>query len=448
MSPARIEHRHKLRKGLMDSLSNTENEQEVVASPMVNPFLEPRIGSSKKPLESAKESLERSLASRHDSLEAEVQDEEVDGLSKQELIILGRIRRMADTPLERIHQETEAKARQAPKLLDTILPYNKDYRRQRPVATTRDGNNDYAMHSGDSGSDADESEHATKDHRDRSKVSSIYRQSRFREKGQDGLQSSPERRRRTSRPELQEDLRTSRGGLQIRSQVTPQRHPRRHIPGRFSALDSDEEDEALRQHESDMQRRSQEPSIAGRLEHLDRYSGYKVRPQIYPTLQYGLRTKLYNPKLDDVLKWTSSALDHTPAASSKAPDHHKVTFAESVVSEVVSAAPAVLGALTAAAGLTGAVKAVKAVSNWDAAGFKMPDQSGKWTCPTCDVPNNDSLNKCACCDTSKPGAASTEKKAPALPSLFGPPSSSSTAPAETNKPPAAPFLFGAPPIAL
>ncbi|KAI8601081.1 hypothetical protein EDD21DRAFT_116580 [Dissophora ornata] len=250
MRPERLERRLWLRKQLMDSLSNTENK--LSASPMANPFLVPATADrSTKSSDFATQSLEKSLASRHDSQEAENVDDDGD-LTERELAILGRIRRLTDTPLEtskrktstksdprlveevpvrdppspysairRIHQEVEPAPKATPKLLDTILPYNKDYRRQRPTATTRDNNMDHAMHSGDSGSDADESEHATLELRDR-RGSGGYRQSRFREKAPDMSQASPERRRRTSRPELQEDLRTSRGGLQIRSQVTPQ----------------------------------------------------------------------------------------------------------------------------------------------------------------------------------------------------------------------------------
>ena len=50
-----------------------------------------------------------------------------------------------------------------------------------------------------------------------------------------------------------EDQRTSHGGLQMRSQVTPKRHVR-SIPGRFSALDSDDEEEWFRQYDMEQVR--------------------------------------------------------------------------------------------------------------------------------------------------------------------------------------------------
>lgn len=135
------------------------------------------------------------------------------------------------------------------KPLDSVLPYNKDYRKHRQSALSRETFNEHVMNSGDSGSDADESEHATKGTRDRSRTLTNLRQNRSREKQSENLQGSPGKNRRTSRTDTLEDQRTSRGGLQIRSQVATKRTVR-HIPGRFSALDSDEEEESLRQEEA------------------------------------------------------------------------------------------------------------------------------------------------------------------------------------------------------
>ncbi|KAK5815496.1 hypothetical protein F5H01DRAFT_367886 [Linnemannia elongata] len=88
------------------------------------------------------------------------------------------------------------------------------------------------------------------------------------------------------------------------------------IPGRFSALDSSDKEEDQRQHHL----RVAERRAAQKKNQAAAYNSprgtqeaplYHIPPQIYPTLQYGVRTKLYNPKLyypkiDGVLKQTAS----------------------------------------------------------------------------------------------------------------------------------------------
>ncbi|KAF9921200.1 hypothetical protein BGZ67_000664, partial [Mortierella alpina] len=113
----------------------------------------------------------------------------------------------------------------------------------------------------------------------------------------------------------------------------------RSIPGRYSALDSDEEEEWFRNHEKEKAKRKaqraahgpngsngwsavahvianglqqtipsdafgqagQQPVHQGQQLGYPGYHGvpnYRLPPQIYPTFQYGRRTRLYHPKLE------------------------------------------------------------------------------------------------------------------------------------------------------
>ncbi|KAF9350094.1 hypothetical protein BGX34_001420, partial [Mortierella sp. NVP85] len=354
----------------------------------------------------------------------------IDGLDKEDLVWLPRIRRLTETPLERVREDIEPVPQPVSKPLDSVLPYNKDYRKHRQSALSRDTFNEHVMNSGDSGSDADESEHATKGTRDRSRTLTNIRQNRPREKQSENLQGSPGKNRRTSRTDALEDQRTSRGGLQIRSQVATKRTVR-HIPGRFSALDSDEEEESLRQEEAAReQRRLHRSSIAGVWDTLSNIVNMdsqqtqpqlqgsisnKVPPQIYPTLQYGQRTKLYNPKLDEILKWSSSSHESTPAPDTNPSTKQKIGFTSPVLSEVVSAAPTVIGTLAAVAG---AVGVAKLATDWS--GIKLPDNTNKWKCQTCDGMNQNELEKCPSCEAAKPGAKVAPSTTPGVPALFTP----------------------------
>ncbi|KAF8979278.1 hypothetical protein BGZ46_005629 [Entomortierella lignicola] len=544
MAPERQAHRNKLRKGL-ESMEPTDYDSTNTAemsTPLVVESKDQDIDLDKP--DKGQEPLVSSL-----KLNQRGQDvENIEGLTHEELVLLGRIRQLTETPLERARrnvrtslenrskeekiarefvtpyslirlarEEPEPAPRQPLKPLDTILPYNKDYRRRRPSGSARDDTNDHVMDSGDSEFDADESDHA--------KYNTLLRarQNRRREKPADTTQSSPNRTRRTSRPEVHEDQRTSRGGLQYRSNVTPKRHVK-SIAGRFSALDTDEEEEDLQneivrraqraaQHAQNAAQRALDiaSNWAGSSSHTSSLGdttksglpGGRPQPQLYPSLQFGSGRKLYNPKLDEVLAWTSSP--HDPSSSSK-PASSKESTSPSIISEVISAAPAVIGALATAAGATGIAKlatdfaekdshkppsmpslftpsfgSAPALTDKNSEGEKakvenekivgtakesekeaekkpapafswgMADNGDKWKCPTCDVRNNNDLNKCPCCETAKPGGLSTkptEQKTPAMPSLFTPSfgstSSTPTPASKIGSQPTPPlFTFGA-----
>ncbi|KAG0216168.1 hypothetical protein BGX31_000688 [Mortierella sp. GBA43] len=451
------QHRAKVRRELSESLDEPSNVKVILPSSNID--LDAGVGHSGT--KDVKESQGPSLGTEKASDHMDESEEGVDGLQKDDLVWLPRIRKLTETPLERARrlaqvaeqrrreeslvreppsaysiirrarEDVEPAPQPTPKPSDVSFPYNKDYRRNRQNASIRDTHNDYVMNSGDSGSDADESEHATKGSRERSRS---YSNVRPREKPTENLQGTSGKHRPTPRTETLEDQRTSRGGLQIRSQVATKRHTR-HIPGRFSALDSDEEEESLRQEEVAREhRRAQRPSIAGvwdtlsNIVHPDSEQQQqqsqgpagKVPPQIYPTLQYGQRTKLYNPKLDEILKWTSSGHESNPVADAMSSIKHKIEqkieqkigFASPVVSEVVSAAPAIIGTIAAAAGAAGVAKVA---SDWASAGIKFPDNSNKWKCPTCSSMNDNKLDKCAACEESKPGTKAPASDSPAAP---------------------------------
>ncbi|KAI1298689.1 hypothetical protein EDD11_006759 [Mortierella claussenii] len=532
MAPERQAHRSKLRKGLEIMGPNDEDEDIDIASDKIS---DEDIKVDDELEDDQKDTLAHSSAKT---------EEEIEGLSKEELILLGRIRKLTETPLERARrnvrsekdkisrdfvtpyslirmarEEPEPAPREAPKPLDTILPYNKEYRKRRSSATTREEPPEHIMHSGDSDFDADESDHAKLFLRDRS------RQPRRREKPVDITQSSPTKTRRPSRPEIHEEQRTSRGGLQIRSNVVPKRHVR-SIPGRFSALDTDDEEEDV-MHELARRAKRAADHVAQRAmgaitdfagvsshgqeqEPSNDNSDSRVQPQLYPSLQFGAARKLYSSKLDEVLAWTSSP--HEPSSKAQ-PAEQKESHGSSLFSEVVSAAPAVISTIAAAAGAGGVaklasdwvsshandshksssvstvplfssalsssapgpiVKETETVKekekeqskeleppkdteqkpapafNWGSTAIKMPDSSDKWKCPTCDVRNGNDLSKCPCCDTAKPGGAvaATPAAAPAAPALFGgfKPPAPFTPPAgapASSAPPS--FSFGATP---
>ncbi|KAF8920925.1 hypothetical protein BGZ58_004233, partial [Dissophora ornata] len=159
---------------------------------------------------------------------------------------------------------------------------------------------------------------------------------------------------------------------------TPERRvARRHIPGRFSALDSDDEEESLRQHDLERGRKARvPPSRRPRCRNTTEggYSGYSLPPQLFPTLQYGRRTKLYKPNLQSTVR-----------------------AAEPAAQDGASAAPTAVGTASAAT-----APAAKALSDWESAGIKFPDNSNKWKCGTCLVRNKRTNARCVCCSTLSP----------------------------------------------
>jgi len=136
------------------------------------------------------------------------------------------------------------------------MPYNKEYRRQRvaraPALPARE-----IMDTGSGGSDADESEppkNGEDDEDDHPRSFSTARTPRRSEIAAAAAAAITTAAAAAATASVvhhhNKHQRTSRGGLQIKSQVTPERHVR-SIPGRFSALDSDEEEEALRQYDQE-----------------------------------------------------------------------------------------------------------------------------------------------------------------------------------------------------
>ncbi|KAF8905924.1 hypothetical protein BGZ58_006352, partial [Dissophora ornata] len=127
----------------------------------------------------------------------------------------------------------------------------------------------------------------------------------------------------------------------------------------FSALDSDDEEESLRQYDLERERKARAPRSSTACRNVTegpsfKYSGYKLPPQLFPTLQYGRRTKLYKPNLES-----------------------SVRTAEPAAQEGASAAPAAVGTAST----------VKTLSDWESAGIRFPDNSNKWKCGTCLVWN-------------------------------------------------------------
>ncbi|KAG0283431.1 hypothetical protein BGZ96_012203 [Linnemannia gamsii] len=365
---------------------------------------------------------------------------------------------------------------------------------------------------------------------------------------QDEPNAYPGKRTRANRspfPVSDEDMNTQHGNSQEQEKPKKKRNIRK-IPGRFTALDSSDEEEDQRQFDLKAAERKeiQKKHAAYSSPHNNQGAPlYHTPPQIYPTLQYGVRTKLYNPRIDEALKWGASApsnpvsLDSwrcpnceqrtrktsstclfckaerpspaipntTPISTLKAmmksDELHdlKESFTSNpIVSAAISAAPAALGALATAGVTGGAFKAIsslisesrdtettkkadapkapalfpmtapappvatpsiatakdtdkepekekpKAMGTWASIGFKGPDNSGKWKCGVCDSYSKDELDKCAACETPKPGA----KPAVAVPNMFAVAAANATSSSSDSKPAAAPapalFSFGTP----
>ncbi|KAG0045054.1 hypothetical protein BGZ83_009682 [Gryganskiella cystojenkinii] len=452
-------------------------------------------------------------------------------LSPAELRLLGNMRYSLDAPLQKARKEAarrkdtrlleeilrrdhpaayaisrheqEAEPAPKPKPLDSILPYNKDHRRQRVTRAPTAPSRDHVMESGSGGSDADESEPPKNDD-DEDDHPRTFHGLRVPRRSEIAIAGATAAAAvgavAAAVHHHNKHQRTSRGGLQIKSQVTPERHVRT-IPGRFSALDSDDEEEALRQYDLETERRKQQtnqdtyntqytqnvapsyapgPSQAYAGESYPRFPGFRVPPQLYPTLNYGHRTRLYHPRLEEAIQWTSSSNTSSKCDSCQektatqtsdprsAPTATKVNFATTAAPErpsLFSQAATAVAATGVASSLFGAkddgaskvsekqsepkttaspalftpsfgaspagistgkdkettlaaaVPAAAGASIWGAP----TDSNDKWKCPTCDVKNKNDLDKCPCCDTEKPGA----KKA-TMPNLFGPATTTSS----------------------
>ncbi|KAF9081167.1 hypothetical protein BGX23_001237 [Mortierella sp. AD031] len=211
----------------------------------------------------------------------------------------------------------------------------------------------------------------------------------------------------------------------------------REIAGRFTALSSSDEEEDQRRYDSQVAERRAAARNGGSMDltssqsSQDRHAApsfHNTPPQIYPTLQYGTRTKLYNPKIDEAMKWTSSApsepvvldtwrcpkcdhrtkvtssickfcdaarpgpvvLNTTPisqlmaAAKEEFHDFTESNTLNHLASAAMSAAPAALGAMATAAFGVGAAKAI---SNWASSDSKDSDA----TKTTAEVPKAPAL---------------------------------------------------------
>ncbi|KAF8933730.1 hypothetical protein BGZ47_010745 [Haplosporangium gracile] len=354
------------------------------------------------------------------------------------------------------------------------------------------------------------------------------------------------RANRSPTPVSDEEMGTQHGYLQEQEKPKKKRNIRK-IPGRFTALDSSDEEEDQRQHDLRVaERRAAQKNQASAYNSHHNSQGvplYHTPPQIYPTLQYGVRTKLYNPKIDEVLKWTASppsnpvSLDTwrcpkceqrtrktsstcqfckaerpepsvpntTPISTLKAmmksddfKDLKESFTSNPIVSAAISAAPATLGALATAGVPVGAFKAIsnlvseskdsetpkkadapkalalfpvttpappvaasstvtskdadkepekekpKIAGTWASIGFKGPDNTGKWKCDVCESYNKDDLDKCAACETPKPGAE--PKVAAAVPNMFAVAvaNAASSSPSVSKPATSAMFSFGTP----
>ncbi|KAF8923024.1 hypothetical protein BGZ58_003462 [Dissophora ornata] len=95
-----------------------------------------------------------------------------------------------------------------------------------------------------------------------------------------------------------------------------------------------------------------------------KYLGYTLPPRLFPTLQYGRRTKFHKPSLDGALKQVSSDGGHSTPASR--PVESKVRSAEPSALEGTSAAPVVIDTAISAAGAgagAGSAAAAKTLSD-------------------------------------------------------------------------------------
>ncbi|KAF9118402.1 hypothetical protein BGW39_001216 [Mortierella sp. 14UC] len=192
----------------------------------------------------------------------------------------------------------------------------------------------------------------------------------------------------------------------------------RKIAGRFTALESSDEEEDQRNYDLRIAQRkaardSQSLPSSQDIHGTPTYN--HTPPQIYPTLQYGVRTKLYNPKVDEVLKWTASPpsesvvldtwrcpkcehrttktsstckfchaerpgppiLNTTPISQLRAMinsdelhDIKESITSNPIVSAAISAAPVALGALAAAGISTGAIKGISSLISSDSKEYK------------------------------------------------------------------------------
>ncbi|KAG0061074.1 hypothetical protein BGZ89_011758 [Linnemannia elongata] len=221
-----------------------------------------------------------------------------------------------------------------------------------------------------------------------------------------GYPTKRTRANRSPTPVSDDEMASQRGYSQELEKPKKKRNIRK-IPGRFTALDSSDEEEDQRQHDLRVaERKAAQKHQAAAYNSSHSTQGvplYHTPPQIYPTLQYGVRTKLYNPKIDEVLKWTASppsdpvSLDTwrcpkceqrtrktsstcqfckaerpepsipntTPISTLKAmmksddlKDLKESFTSNPLVSAAISAAPAALGALATAGVSVGAFKAI------------------------------------------------------------------------------------------
>ncbi|KAF9432073.1 hypothetical protein BGZ76_011304 [Entomortierella beljakovae] len=241
--------------------------------------------------------------------------------------------------------------------------------------------------------------------------------------------------RTTSRPEVHGGQHNTQS-MPLLPSTTKERKIKTPIPGRFSALDSDDEEEDL--HQEHVRRaqfsvsNSAKPQSAISPSEIGGPS--RVMPQLYPKLQFGPSRKLYDPRLDEVLAWTSSPKPSN-AVRAASPTKTIQDMAPSKDTQSVPSKSVPLFVPVLSSSVSEEVKATEKQDTeaekkptpafgWGATSIKMPDSADKWKCPTCDVRNNNDLAKCPCCDTAKPGGKPTEAAAPKLPSFFAPPSGS------------------------
>ncbi|KAF9271975.1 hypothetical protein BGZ68_002848, partial [Mortierella alpina] len=274
-----------LRNELLADMSDSDDD--LSTTPIKNPFMEQKselqpVAPVQQPVTKA-QGLEQRLATRHDvQHNIDIDDEEPDGLlSEAELVLLGRVRRLvqASAPkpkkntivrpeivppekppsifpshhssMRHAHENEEPSMKPTTKPHDTIMPYNRDHRRHRKNRAVTNDMSDHAMDSGDSDDEHDAL--VRKGRQVRSRRDAGSRQNRHQEASAEETRVSATGQS-SYRSEHEEDQHTSHGGQQTRSQVTPKRHVR-SIPGRFSALDSDEEEEWFRQYDMEQAKR-------------------------------------------------------------------------------------------------------------------------------------------------------------------------------------------------
>ncbi|KAF9948998.1 hypothetical protein BGZ72_009146, partial [Mortierella alpina] len=237
-----------LRNELLADMSDSDEDLHIQpttpTTSFKNPFKQKEAEPQPKvpePQPAAKaKSLEGALATRHDTQQtADLDDEGPDGLlSEAELVLLGRVRRLVEASTPKPKKNTIVRpgivppekppsifpSRGTPTRHDgedrsstakPPMPYDKGLRRRRRQNCTHE-------HDGEECDDSPRSDAGS---------------------GQAHDQEAPTE-------EQQEVQRTSHNGLQIRSQVVPKRHVR-SLPGRYSALDSDEEEEWFRQYDKE-----------------------------------------------------------------------------------------------------------------------------------------------------------------------------------------------------